>query len=97
MKSLRAFEIVEYIEKHKFCSLAELMEKFHVSQATIHRDVSALVRDGRIRKVHGGVAFLRTGVSGAGQGYHAVPLPGAHEYRHARQRGDRTEGIARDQ
>ena len=58
MKSLRAFEIVEYIEKHKFCSLAELMEKFHVSQATIHRDVSALVRDGRIRKVHGGVASL---------------------------------------
>ncbi len=58
MKSLRAFEIVEYIEKHRFCSLAELMEKFHVSQATIHRDVAALVRDGRIRKVHGGVASL---------------------------------------
>ncbi len=58
MKSLRAFEIVEYIEKRKFCSLAELMEKFHVSQATIHRDVAALVRDARIRKVHGGVASL---------------------------------------
>ncbi len=58
MKSLRTFEIVEYVEKRKFCSIAELMEKFRVSPATIHRDISALVSAGQLRKVHGGVASL---------------------------------------
>jgi len=58
MKSLRAFEIVEYVEKRKFCSITELMEKFGVSPATIHRDISGLVSTGLIRKVHGGVASL---------------------------------------
>lgn len=69
MKSLRAFEIVEYIEKRKFCSLAELMERFHISQATVHRDISSLVKDGKIRKVHGGVASLASGQN-------APPVPG---------------------
>ena len=68
MKSLRAFEIVEYIEKRKFCSLAELMERFHISQATVHRDISSLVKDGKIRKVHGGVASLASGQN--------APVPG---------------------
>lgn len=56
MKSLRSYEIVQYVKERKYCSLAELMEKFHVSSATIHRDVAALVNAGQVRKVHGGVA-----------------------------------------
>ena len=58
MKSLRAYEIVEYVKERKFCSLNELMEKFGVSTATIHRDVASLVRSSRLRKVHGGVAAV---------------------------------------
>ncbi len=58
MKSLRAYEIVEYVKERKFCSLTELMEKFGVSTATIHRDVASLVRGNRLRKVHGGVAAV---------------------------------------
>lgn len=60
MKSLRTFEIVEYVEKRKFCSITELMEKFRVSPATIHRDISSLVTAGQLRKVHGGVASLNS-------------------------------------
>ena len=60
MKSLRSFEIVEYVREHKYCSLAELMEVVKVSIATIHRDVAALVRSGQVRKVHGGVAAVET-------------------------------------
>lgn len=56
MKSVRLFRIVEYVERRRCCSLAELMEEFKVSVATIHRDVAQLVKGGRLRKVHGGVA-----------------------------------------
>ena len=58
MKSLRAFEIVEFVEERKFCSIAELIDRFGVSPATIHRDIAALTAAGSIRKVHGGVASL---------------------------------------
>ena len=39
MKSIRSFKLVDYVKARKYCSLAELMEAFHVSSATIHRDV----------------------------------------------------------
>ena len=46
MKSLRAFEIVEFVEERKFCSIAELIDRFGVSPATIHRDIAALTAAG---------------------------------------------------
>lgn len=61
MKSLRAFQMVEYVNERKFCSLADLMARFDVSVATVHRDIGALVKTGRLRKVHGGVAALDAG------------------------------------
>ena len=63
MKSLRSYEIVQYVQERKYCSLPELMEKFQVSSATIHRDVAALVKAGQVRKVHGGVAAVDAAAS----------------------------------
>ena len=57
MKNLRAFEIVDYLKKKKYCSMTELMEHFHVSSATIHRDIASLAEKNAIRKVRGGVAW----------------------------------------
>ncbi|MDD5599940.1 MAG: DeoR/GlpR family DNA-binding transcription regulator [Victivallaceae bacterium] len=57
MKNLRALEIVDFLKDRKVCSMAELMEHFQVSQATIHRDVADLARQKLINKVHGGVAI----------------------------------------
>lgn len=59
MKSRRLYEIIEYVREHKFSSLNELMKTFQVSTATIHRDIAVLVRENRLKKVHGGVAAVR--------------------------------------
>ncbi len=57
MKTLRAFEIIDYLKGRKHCSINELMTQFNVSTATIHRDLSELTRQKLIQKVHGGVAL----------------------------------------
>jgi DeoR/GlpR family transcriptional regulator of sugar metabolism len=43
MKKIRTYDILAYLKKKKRCTLRELMEKFGVSSATIHRDVTELV------------------------------------------------------
>ena len=58
MKSIRSFKLVDYVKARKYCSLAELMEVFRVSSATIHRDVSELVQREVFQRVRGGVAFV---------------------------------------
>ena len=58
MKSLRSLEILDFLKTRRHCSMAELMERFQVSPATIHRDITELTRKNLIRKVHGGVAAL---------------------------------------
>lgn len=58
MKSIRSFKLVDYVKARKYCSLAELMETFHVSSATIHRDVAELVQREVFQRVRGGVAFV---------------------------------------
>ena len=57
MKNLRAFAIIDYLKKKKYCSITELMEHFHVSSATIHRDIASLAEKNAIRKVRGGIAY----------------------------------------
>ena len=57
MKTLRSLEIVDYLKERKHCSMGELMERFAVSPATLHRDISELTRRKLIQKVHGGVAL----------------------------------------
>ncbi len=58
MKNLRTFAIIDYLKQKKYCSVNELMEHFNVSPATIHRDITSLVRNNQVRKVHGGVAYI---------------------------------------
>lgn len=57
MKKLRTYDILEYLKKHKRCTLDELMRRFNVSSATIHRDVAELVSRNAVERVRGGIVF----------------------------------------
>ena len=58
MKSQRLFEILNYVNRRKFCSTAELLKFFEVSPATLNRDLTELAETHKLRKVRGGVAAL---------------------------------------
>ena len=58
MKKMRTYDIIDYVKTKKRASLNELMEKFGVSSATIHRDVAELVASGHLERIRGGVAFF---------------------------------------
>ena len=58
MKKMRTLDIVDYVKERKRATLGELMEKFKVSSATIHRDVAELVASGHLERIRGGVAFF---------------------------------------
>ena len=58
MKKMRTYDIIDYVKMKKRASLTELMEKFGVSSATIHRDVAELVASGHLERIRGGVAFF---------------------------------------
>ena len=58
MRKLRTYDILEHLKKRKRCTLAELMRKFGVSSATIHRDVSELVSRNAVERVRGGIVFV---------------------------------------
>lgn len=70
MNSLRLLEIADYLKQRKYCSRGELMERFGISTATIHRDISALVRRQIVRKVHGGVMWITPETAPANAGSH---------------------------
>jgi len=57
MEKLRTHLILDYLKKHKRCSMDELMQRFKVSSATIHRDVDELSRRDAVTKVRGGIVF----------------------------------------
>ena len=57
MEKMRTYLILDYLRQKKRCSLAELMRKFKVSSATIHRDVDELARRDAVMKVRGGLVF----------------------------------------
>ncbi|MCI5779993.1 MAG: DeoR/GlpR family DNA-binding transcription regulator [Lentisphaeria bacterium] len=57
MKNVRSYAIIDYLKEKRYCSIPELREKFKVSNATIHRDIAALVQRGVVQKVRGGVAL----------------------------------------
>ena len=56
MKKIRSYAIIDYLKQKKYCSIEELTEVFHVSPATIYRDIAELSKRDVIRKVHGGIA-----------------------------------------
>ena len=57
MKNLRTYAIVDYLKQKKYCSVQELVNHFHVSGATIYRDIVELASRDVIQKVHGGIAI----------------------------------------
>jgi DeoR/GlpR family transcriptional regulator of sugar metabolism len=58
MSKVRTLQMVDYVNRRKYCSTAELISVFGVSSATVRRDIGEIVRDRRLRKVHGGVAVV---------------------------------------
>ena len=50
----RQKKMIEYIEAHTSAQIHELAEKFHVSEATVRRDLDDLDRQGALRRTHGG-------------------------------------------
>ena len=50
----RQKKMMEYIEAHTSAQIPELAEKFHVSEATVRRDLDDLDQQGALRRTHGG-------------------------------------------
>ena len=71
MRKLRSYDILEYLKKRKRCTLAELMRKFKVSSATIHRDVAELESRNAVERVRGGIVFADA----------PSPKPGARNFQ----------------
>lgn len=57
MDNIRLRRILAYLKERRSCTLRELMEKFHVSSATIHRDVEALSKRDAVERVRGGLLY----------------------------------------
>lgn len=54
----RQKKIIEYIEENTSAQIHELSETFHVSEATVRRDLDDLDKQGAIRRTHGGAMKL---------------------------------------
>ena len=50
----RQKKMMEYIEAHTSAQIHELAERFHVSEATVRRDLDELDQQGVLRRTHGG-------------------------------------------
>ena len=68
MRKLRSYDILEYLKRRKRCTLAELMRKFGVSSATIHRDVAELESRNAVERVRGGIVFADAPAARPGSG-----------------------------
>ena len=68
MRKLRSYDILEYLKQRKRCTLAELMRKFGVSSATIHRDVAELESRNAVERVRGGIVFAEAPAAKPGSG-----------------------------
>jgi DeoR family transcriptional regulator of aga operon len=54
----RRGRIVQVVTDQGYCTVTELSDLFGVSEMTIRRDISRLVRDGQLRAFHGGVGSI---------------------------------------
>lgn len=61
-RAQRQRRIIDRVVEQGFASVAELVEDAGVSVMTIHRDLDDLAGRGLLRRVHGGVSALPTGV-----------------------------------
>lgn len=57
MEKLRIHLILDYLKARKRCTLDELMRRFKVSSATIHRDVEELAKRDAVSRVRGGLVW----------------------------------------
>jgi DeoR/GlpR family transcriptional regulator of sugar metabolism len=64
LADIRRQELKEYLRERGHGTIAELCARFGVSVATVHRDLNALLADGMVRKVHGGVEYTAPQVGG---------------------------------
>ncbi len=71
--------ILQLIAEHGAVTVAELCERFGVSDVTVRRDLSALERAGLLRRIHGGA------VSSRGRSYEPPFLTRAQESRAAKE------------
>ena len=73
MEKMRTHLILDHLKRRKRCTFAELMRKFGVSSATIHRDVDELARRDAVTKIRGGLVF--------NEGERVSPAPSAYQER----------------
>lgn len=55
MKYQRQIDLLQYINSKGNATIEELLKEFEISKATLNRDLTDLVNEGCIQKVHGGV------------------------------------------
>lgn len=72
--------ILDLVEKNDTVQVAELVERFAVSEMTIRRDLDMLQRQGLLRRVHGGA------VSNRGRSYEPPYLLRSNERTHEKTR-----------
>lgn len=68
MEKMRTHLILNYLKERKSCTLDELMEKFQVSSATIHRDVIELAKRDVVERFRGGLIYRDAPSTRAGTG-----------------------------
>jgi len=59
----RQKKIIEFIEMNTSAQIHELAERFHVSEATIRRDLDDLDKQGALRRTHGGAIKMNRSTS----------------------------------
>ena len=64
MKNVRTYAIVDFLKQKKYCTVQELIEHFHVSGATMYRDIAELAARDIVLKVHGGIAIRERPAAG---------------------------------
>ncbi|MEF9962193.1 MAG: DeoR/GlpR family DNA-binding transcription regulator [Erysipelotrichaceae bacterium] len=55
MKYQRQIDLIQYINLKGNATIIELLDEFKISKATLNRDLTDLVNEGCVQKVHGGV------------------------------------------
>ena len=56
----RQDRIVEYLDEMNSAAVSDLAVMLDASESTVRRDLTALDRMGRLRKVHGGATAVRS-------------------------------------